>query len=58
MDDIPWDQVLSGDLESLRLVIFSSSTARRTLALQELRERIGQCQPLSPLEPKMKDPIC
>ncbi|EAW06304.1 translational activator GCN1 [Aspergillus clavatus NRRL 1] len=41
MDDFPWEQVKAGDLESLRVVLFSSSTARRTRALQELRDRIG-----------------
>lgn len=42
MDDFPWDQVKSGDLESLLVVLFSSSTSRRIRALQELRERIGK----------------
>ncbi|KAF7131418.1 hypothetical protein CNMCM5793_004589 [Aspergillus hiratsukae] len=41
MDDFPWEQVKSGELESLRDVLFSSSTSRRTRALQELRDRIG-----------------
>ncbi|KAH1839292.1 hypothetical protein KXX54_003123 [Aspergillus fumigatus] len=41
MDDFPWEQVKSGDLESLRVALFSSSTTRRTHALQELRDRIG-----------------
>jgi hypothetical protein len=41
MDDFPWEQVKSGDLESLRDALFSSSTTRRTRALQELRDRIG-----------------
>ena len=41
MDDFPWDQVESGDLESLQVVLFDSSTARRIRALQDLRDRIG-----------------
>ncbi|KAF9886136.1 hypothetical protein FE257_011961 [Aspergillus nanangensis] len=41
MDEFPWDQVKAGDLESLRLVLFSSSTALRVRALQDLRDRIG-----------------
>jgi hypothetical protein len=41
MDDFPWEQVKSGDLESLRDALFSSSTTRRTRALQELRDKIG-----------------
>ncbi|KAL4925909.1 putative translational activator [Aspergillus undulatus] len=36
MDDIPWDQVKAGELESLRVVLFSSSTSRRTRALSEI----------------------
>ncbi|KAL5364855.1 armadillo-type protein [Aspergillus floccosus] len=41
MDDFPWDQVKAGDLETLRVVLFSSSTSRRIRALQDLRDRIG-----------------
>lgn len=47
MDDIPWDQVRSGDLESLRVVLFSSSTSRRTRALSDLRDKIGIARPSS-----------
>ncbi|KKK21120.1 translational activator GCN1 [Aspergillus rambellii] len=39
MDELPWDQVKAGDLESLQVVLFSSSTVRRTRALQDLREK-------------------
>ncbi|RDH35615.1 60S ribosomal protein L19 [Aspergillus welwitschiae] len=52
MDDFPWDQVESGDLGSLQVVLFSSSTARRTRALQDLRDRIG-----SSLQPQTYQPI-
>ncbi|PYH40127.1 putative translational activator [Aspergillus saccharolyticus JOP 1030-1] len=45
MDDFPWDQVDSGNLESLQVVLFSSSTARRIRALQELRDRIASTLP-------------
>ncbi|BCR89133.1 putative translational activator [Aspergillus chevalieri] len=41
MDDFPWQEVKSGDLESLQVLISSSSTARRVRALQELRDRAG-----------------
>lgn len=41
MDDFPWQEVKSGDLESLQLLISSSSTARRVRALQDLRDRAG-----------------
>ncbi|KAE8163123.1 armadillo-type protein [Aspergillus tamarii] len=51
MDDFPWDQVKSGDLESLLIVLFSSSTSRRIRALQELRERIGSDLPQQTREP-------
>ncbi|KAE8397245.1 armadillo-type protein [Aspergillus pseudonomiae] len=51
MDDFPWDQVKSGDLESLLVVLFSSSTSRRIRALQELRERIGSDLPQQAREP-------
>ncbi|KAJ6123299.1 eIF-2-alpha kinase activator GCN1 [Penicillium capsulatum] len=39
MDGIPWDQVKAGDLDALRVAVFSSSTSRRLRALQELRDR-------------------
>ncbi|PYI28244.1 ARM repeat-containing protein [Aspergillus indologenus CBS 114.80] len=45
MDDFPWEQVDSGNLESLQVVLFSSSTARRIRALQELRDRIASTLP-------------
>ncbi|KAE8335069.1 hypothetical protein BDV24DRAFT_14814 [Aspergillus arachidicola] len=51
MDDFPWDQVKSGDLESLLVTLFSSSTSRRIRALQELRERIGSDLPQQAREP-------
>ncbi|KAJ5151043.1 eIF-2-alpha kinase activator GCN1 [Penicillium canariense] len=41
MDPIPWDQVKAGDLDALRVALFSSSTSRRLRALQELRDRSG-----------------
>ncbi|KAB8067613.1 armadillo-type protein [Aspergillus leporis] len=50
MDDFPWNQVKSGNLESL-FVIFSSSTSRRIRTLQELRERIGSDLPQQIREP-------
>jgi hypothetical protein len=49
MDELPWEQVKSGDLESLRVVLFSSSTSRRTRALSDLREKIGIARPSSVL---------
>ncbi|GKZ36456.1 translational activator of GCN4 [Aspergillus brasiliensis] len=52
MDDFPWDQVESGDLGSLQVVLFSSSTARRIRALQDLRDRIG-----SSLQPTTYQPL-
>lgn len=39
MDPIPWDQVKTGDLDVLRVALFSSSTSRRLRALQELRDK-------------------
>ncbi|KAF5859173.1 translational activator of GCN4 [Aspergillus alliaceus] len=51
MDDFPWDQVQSGNLESLIVVLFSSSTSLRIRALQELRERIGSDLPQQTREP-------
>jgi len=50
MDDFPWQEVKSGDLESLQVLISSSSTARRVRALQELRDRAGTTPP-----PQRKD---
>ena len=41
MDDFPWQQVKSGDLVSLQVLISSSSTSRRVRALQELRDKAG-----------------
>ncbi|XHG02859.1 hypothetical protein AWENTII_006184 [Aspergillus wentii] len=41
MDEFPWEQVKTGDLESLSVVLFSSSTSRRVRALQELRDKAG-----------------
>ncbi|KAJ5591715.1 uncharacterized protein N7459_002084 [Penicillium hispanicum] len=41
MEGIPWDQVKAGDLDALRVALFSSSTLRRLRALQELRDRSG-----------------
>ncbi|PWY70413.1 60S ribosomal protein L19 [Aspergillus heteromorphus CBS 117.55] len=52
MDDFPWDQVDAGDLDGLRVVLFSSSTARRIRALQDLRERIG-----SNVQPQTYQPL-
>ncbi|KAL3466284.1 armadillo-type protein [Aspergillus heterothallicus] len=51
MDEFPWEQVKSGDLESLRVVLFSSSTARRTRALSDLREKIGSDLPDNARQP-------
>ncbi|KAL2824646.1 armadillo-type protein [Aspergillus cavernicola] len=51
MDDLPWDQVKSGDLERLRLVLFSSSTSRRIRALNDLRETIGPDLPEQTRQP-------
>ncbi|PLB47063.1 ARM repeat-containing protein [Aspergillus steynii IBT 23096] len=51
MDDFPWDQVKAGDLESLHLVLFTSSTSRRTRALQDLHDRIGSDLPQQIREP-------
>ncbi|KAJ6103211.1 hypothetical protein N7486_005638 [Penicillium sp. IBT 16267x] len=41
MDGVPWDQVKAGDLDVLRVALFSSSTSRRLRALQELRDKSG-----------------
>ncbi|KAK5701332.1 translational activator of GCN4, partial [Elasticomyces elasticus] len=41
MDDFPWQEVKSGDLERLQVLLSSSSTARRGRALQDLRDRAG-----------------
>ncbi|PWY93316.1 ARM repeat-containing protein [Aspergillus sclerotioniger CBS 115572] len=51
MDDFPWDQVESGDLGSLQVVLFDSSTARRIRALQDLRDRIGSSLPSQTHQP-------
>ncbi|KAL2811203.1 armadillo-type protein [Aspergillus granulosus] len=51
MDELPWEQVKSGDLESLRAVLFSSSTSRRTRALSDLREKIGSDLPENARQP-------
>ena len=48
MDPIPWDQVKAGDLDALRVALFSSSTSRRLRALQELRDRSGKTWPTLP----------
>lgn len=48
MDHFPWDQVKSGDLDSLHVLLFSSSTSRRTRCLQELRDRSGSSPASSP----------
>ncbi|KAL2872277.1 putative translational activator [Aspergillus lucknowensis] len=54
MDDFPWDQVKAGDLESLRVVLFSSSTLRRTRALNDLREKIGSDIPENTRQPLLE----
>ncbi|KAL4779325.1 armadillo-type protein [Aspergillus varians] len=54
MDDFPWDQVKSGDLESLRVVLFSSSTSRRIRALNDLREKIGSDLAENPRQPLLE----
>jgi len=46
MDPIPWDQVKTGDLDALRVALFSSSTSRRLRALQELRDKSGKFGPV------------
>ncbi|KAI9370427.1 armadillo-type protein [Aspergillus egyptiacus] len=51
MDEFPWDQVKSGDLESLRVVLFSSSTSRRIRALNDLRDKIGSDLPENTRQP-------
>jgi hypothetical protein len=45
MDEIQWNEVRNGDLESLGAVLFSGSTSRRIRALQEIREKNGNCSP-------------
>jgi hypothetical protein len=45
MDEIQWDAVQNGDLESLGVVLLSSSTSRRVRALQEIREKNGTALP-------------
>ncbi|KAL5335026.1 armadillo-type protein [Aspergillus crustosus] len=54
MDDFPWDQVKSGDLESLRVVLLSSSTSRRTRALNDLREKLGSDLPENARQPLLE----
>ncbi|KAL4986897.1 armadillo-type protein [Aspergillus falconensis] len=54
MDDFPWDQVKSGDLENLRVVLFSSSTSRRTRVLTDLREKIGSDLPENARQPLLE----
>ncbi|KAL4869999.1 hypothetical protein BDV12DRAFT_166834 [Aspergillus spectabilis] len=54
MDDFPWDQVKSGDFESLRVVLFSSSTSRRIRALNDLREKIGSDLPEDARQPLLE----
>ncbi|KAL2857425.1 armadillo-type protein [Aspergillus pseudodeflectus] len=54
MDELPWEQVKSGDLESLRVVLFSSSTSRRTRALSDLREKIGSDIPENARQPLLE----
>ena len=44
MEGIPWGQVKDGDLDPLRVGVFSSSTSFRIRALQELRDRIGKSE--------------
>lgn len=44
MDDFPWQEVKSGDLERLQVLLSSSSTARRGRALQDLRDRAGKME--------------
>lgn len=46
MDEIKWDAVQNGDLESLANALLSSSTLRRVRALQEVREKNGTLQQL------------
>ncbi|KAL3473614.1 armadillo-type protein [Aspergillus californicus] len=50
MDELPWDQVKSGDFESLRVVLLSSSTSR-IRALNDLREKIGSELPEQARQP-------
>jgi hypothetical protein len=45
MDEIQWNEVRNGDLESLGAVLFSGSTSHRIRALQEIREKNGNCSP-------------
>ncbi|KAL4792882.1 armadillo-type protein [Aspergillus venezuelensis] len=54
MDDFPWDQVKAGDLESLRIVLLSSSTSRRTQALNGLRDLIGSDLPENARQPLLQ----
>lgn len=49
MDDFPWQEVKSGDLERLQALLSSSSTARRGRALQDLRDRAGKMEESHPL---------
>ncbi|KAL2005324.1 hypothetical protein VTN00DRAFT_2535 [Thermoascus crustaceus] len=41
MDEVQWNEVKNGDLESLGDALLSSSTSRRVRALQELRDKNG-----------------
>ncbi|KAL4942009.1 hypothetical protein BDV06DRAFT_170707 [Aspergillus oleicola] len=54
MDDFPWDQVKAGDLESLRVVLLSSSTALRVQALNGLRDIIGSDLPENARQPLLE----
>ena len=42
MDELKWDAIRNGDLETLKSVVLSSSTARRARALQSIREKNGK----------------
>ena len=48
MDEIKWDAVQNGDLESLGIALLSSSTLRRVRALQEVREKNGTYFAITP----------
>ncbi|EEA25943.1 hypothetical protein EYB25_003176 [Talaromyces marneffei] len=41
MDELKWDAIRNGDLETLASVVLSSSSARRMRALQSIREKNG-----------------
>ena len=53
MDELKWDAIRNGDLETLKSVVLSSSTARRARALQSIREKNGKALTSTNLRPSL-----